>query len=85
LPGNRSPRSLNVEIMAHARIPNVAEYQRTHLLSLIEPMRERILASGRLTEVELRTHIEALSEHLSDPATTLIDKLISQAWGQKLS
>lgn len=24
-----------------------------------------------------------LSEHLADPETTLIDKLVVQAWGQK--
>jgi hypothetical protein len=79
----RSIGAENVEITAHARIPKVAEYQRTHLLSLIESMREPIVASRRLTESELRAHIRALSEHLADPATTLIDKLLVQAWGQK--
>jgi len=79
----RSVGAENVEITAHARFPKVAEYQRTHLLSLIRSMREPILASGRLTETDLRAHIAALSEHLSDPATTLIDKLLVQAWGQK--
>jgi hypothetical protein len=79
----RSVGAENVEITAHARTPKVAEYQRTHLLSLIESMREPILASRRLTDPELRAHIAALSEHLADPATTLIDKLLVQAWGQK--
>ena len=46
-------------------------------------VREPILASRRLTDPELRAHIAALSEHLADPATTLIDKLLVQAWGQK--
>jgi hypothetical protein len=79
----RSVGAENVESAAHARIPKVAEYQRTHLLSLIESVREPIVASGRLTEPELRAHIAALSQHLADPATTLIDKLLVQAWGQK--
>jgi hypothetical protein len=56
---------------------------RLFIVSLIESMREPILASGHLTAAELRAHIAALSEHLSDPATTLIDKLLVQAWGQK--
>ena len=79
----RSAGVVNVDTSAHVRIPKVGDYQRTHLLSLIESMRERLLASGRLTETELSGHIAALSDHLSDPATTLIDKLIVQAWGQK--
>jgi SAM-dependent methyltransferase len=79
----RSAGAENVEITAHVRFPKVGEYQRTHLLSLIESMRERILAAGRIPEDELRAHVAALSEHLSDPATTLVDKLIVQAWGQK--
>jgi SAM-dependent methyltransferase len=79
----RSAGAENVEITTYARTPTVAEYQRTHLLSLIVSMREPIVASGRLTETELGAHMAALSKHLSDPATTLIDKLLIQAWGQK--
>jgi hypothetical protein len=69
----------------HVELPKVGEYQRTHLLSLIEAIRAQILASGRIGEAELREHMAALSEHLSDPATTLIDKLVVQAWGRKPS
>lgn len=69
----------------HIELPKVGEYQRTHLLSLVEVMRDQILASGRIGEVELRDHMSALAEHLSDPATTLFDKLIVQAWGRKPS
>ena len=79
----RSVGAENVEMEAHVRFPKVGDYQRTHLLSLIQSMRDRVLASGRITEAELSAHMAALSHHLSDPATTLIDKLIVQAWGQK--
>src|SRR5262249_59936372 len=72
----------NIQMKAHVEIAQVGEYRRTHLLSLIESMRDVLLGSGRLKEAELREHIAALSEHLADPATTLIDKLLVQAWGQ---
>ena len=81
----RSAGAENVQIKAHVGFPKVGEYQRTHLLSLIELMRDRVLACGRTGETELKAHMAALLDHLSDPATTLIDKMIVQAWGQKRS
>src|SRR5262249_45520643 len=81
----RSAGAENVQMKAHAEIAQVGEYRRTHLLSLIESMRDLVLDSGRLKEAELRDHMAALSEHLADPETTLIDKLIVQAWGQRPS
>jgi SAM-dependent methyltransferase len=79
----RSAAAEDVEIKAHVEFPKVGDYQRTHLLSLIDSMRDRILSCGRLEEVELTTHMAALRDHLSDPATTVIDKLLVQAWGRK--
>jgi ubiquinone/menaquinone biosynthesis C-methylase UbiE len=79
----RSVGAANVEMEAHARFPKVGEYQRTHLLSLVESMRDHVLTAQRITEADLRAHMDALCHHLSDPATTLIDKLIVQAWGRK--
>jgi SAM-dependent methyltransferase len=79
----RSSGAENVRIHAHANLPHVGEYQRTHLLSLIESTRELMIGSGRLTEGELRHHMAALAKHLADPATTLIDRLVVQAWGTK--
>jgi SAM-dependent methyltransferase len=73
----------NVGMMAHVRFPKVGDYQRTHLLSLVDSMRDRLLASERVGEAELESHVSALSDHLSDPATTVIDKLIVQAWARK--
>src|SRR5262249_18436015 len=40
----------NVEIKAHVRLPEIGEYQRTHLLSMIDSMRDLILASTRIEE-----------------------------------
>lgn len=79
----RSTGTQNVELLGRVRFPKVGDYQRTHLLSLISSMRDQILASGRTSEALLREHMDALSAHLCDPATTLIDKLLIQAWGSK--
>ena len=79
----RSLGARNVHMKVHVEAAHIGQYRRTHLLSLIDSMREAILASGRISETELRDHMAALSAHLADPGTTLIDKLIVQAWGQK--
>ena len=79
----RAAGAESIQMKAHVEIAQIGQYRRTHLLSLIESMRETILASGRITQTELRDHMTALSAHLADPATTLIDKLIVQAWGRK--
>jgi SAM-dependent methyltransferase len=72
----------NVKMKVHVEVAQIGKYRRTHLLSLIESMRGQVLASGRIGETELQGHISALSAHLSDSETTLIDKLVVQAWGQ---
>ena len=79
----RSIGAQDVEVLARVGFPKVGDYQRTHLLSLISSMRDRILASGRTSDVVLKEHMDTLSAHLSDPATTLVDKLLIQAWGRK--
>jgi len=79
----RSAGAENIQMKAHVEVAQIGEYRRTHLLSLIESMRDLVLASGRIGEAELGAHMAALSEHLADPGTTLIDKLIVQAWGQR--
>jgi SAM-dependent methyltransferase len=81
----RSAGAENVEMKAHVEVAQVGEYRRTHLLSLIESLHDRVLASGRLKKAELRDHVTAVAKHLADPGTTLIDKLIVQAWGQRPS
>ena len=79
----RAAGTENIKIHAHANMPQVGEYQRTHLLSLIESTHDLMLGPGRLTATELRDHTDALAKHLSDPSTTLIDRLVVQAWGTK--
>jgi hypothetical protein len=73
----------NVQIKAHVAIPQIGEYQRTHLLSLVESLHEPMLAFGRITLAELRKHMAALTEHLANPDTTILDRLVVQAWGQR--
>jgi SAM-dependent methyltransferase len=79
----RSAGVENVHMKVHVEVAQVGEYRRTHLLSLLQSMEDLVVTSGRVIRAELKTHIAALSEHLADPGTTLIDKLIVQAWGQK--
>jgi len=79
----RSAGVENVSMKVHVEVARVGEYRRTHLLSLLQSMEDSVVASGRITKPELKKHMAALSDHLADPETTLIDKLIVQAWGQK--
>jgi hypothetical protein len=79
----RSAEAINIEMRIHVEVAQPGEYRRTHLLSLLESMRDLVMASGRITENELKKHMAASSEHLDDPGTTLIDKLIVQAWGER--
>jgi len=73
----------NVQMKVHVEVAQIGEYRRTHLLSLLESMQDLVVASGRITKTELKEHMAALSEHLADPGTTLVDKLTVQVWGQK--
>ena len=43
----------------------------------------KVIHSGVLTETQLSEHRAALIDHLKDPDTLLIDKLLVEAWGQK--
>ena len=73
----------DVRTKVHVRTVGVGETRRTHHLSMLEVMHDRILALGKITEQELRDHKEALLQHLTDPDTLLIDRLLVQAWGIK--
>jgi hypothetical protein len=79
----RSAGAENEQVQAHVNLPKVGEYQRTHLLSLIESTRDLMLGPGRLTEMKLQHHMTELAKHLANPETTLIDRLVVQAWGIK--
>src|SRR5216684_2107425 len=73
----------NIQTKVTVETPPLGDYRRTHLSSLIESVRDKIIAKGLLKETELNEHREALMRHLNDPATTVIDKLLVQCWGQK--
>jgi SAM-dependent methyltransferase len=79
----QSTGATNVGLCGSVRFPRVGEYQRTHLLALVESLHDCILASGRMSDTELAAHAAALLDHLSNPGTTVIDKLMVQAWGTK--
>ena len=72
-----------IQIQAHATTAPPGGYRRGHLLALIGALREKIIGLRLLTESELETHLESLRQHLNDPRTVVIDKLLIQAWGKK--
>jgi ubiquinone/menaquinone biosynthesis C-methylase UbiE len=73
----------NIRTKVHVGTVNPGEYRRTHLLSLLDSLRDKVITSGVLSEKQLGEHRTALVAHLNDPNTLLIDKLLVQAWGQK--
>jgi hypothetical protein len=79
----RSAGVENIQMKVHVDVTQIGSYRRTQLLALFESVQDLVIASDRITEHELKRHMSAVSEHLADPRTTLIDKLIVQAWGQK--
>jgi SAM-dependent methyltransferase len=84
LPGLlRSAGVQHIQVKVTVATPNLGDYRRTHLLSLIESVRGKIIASGLLDESQLERQCEALLRHLNDPATVVIDKLFVQSWGRK--
>ena len=72
-----------VQTHVHAYLPQMGEYRRTHLLALLDSIRPRVLASGLMDEGALEEHRNALLNHLADPTTLVIDKLLVQSWGRK--
>jgi len=79
----RSAGVENIQMKVHVDVTQIGSYRRTQLLALFESVQDSVIASGRITKAELNGHMSAVSEHLADPRTTLFDKLIVQAWGQK--
>jgi hypothetical protein len=73
----------NIQVKIHVDTVSPGEYRRTHLLSLLDVLHDKVVNSGVLSETQLRTHRAALIDHLKDPDTLLIDKLLVQAWGKK--
>jgi SAM-dependent methyltransferase len=87
--GRRLPELLrtagvqDIQVAMSVDLALPGEYPRKHLVSLLDSVRDRVLSMGLLRDEEATAHREALVAHLSDPATTVIDKLRVQAWGRK--
>src|SRR6516165_11634101 len=71
----RSAGVENIQMKVHADVTQIGSYRRTQLLALFESVQDSVIASGLITEPDLKRHMSAVSEHLADPRTTLIDKL----------
>jgi hypothetical protein len=89
--GRRLPELLraagleDVQYKVHVDFAMRGGPRRTHLLSLIDSLREQITRLDLLSEEELARHQHALAGHLDDLNTVVIDKLLVQAWGRKSS
>jgi len=87
--GRRLPELLraagvqDIQVAMYVDLASPGEYPRMHLVSLFDSVRDRVLSMGLLKDEEATAHREALVAHLSDPSTTVIDKLRVQAWGRK--
>ena len=79
----RAARLEDVQYKVHVDVAMRGGYRRTHLLALLDSLREQITKLGLLTDAELARHKESLASHLDDPDTVVIDKLLVQAWGRK--
>ena len=87
--GRRLPELLrradaqDIQVALHVEVAAPGEYRRMHLVSLLDSVRDKVMAAGLLNDSDLNRHRQALLAHLEDPATTVIDKLLVQAWGRK--
>jgi len=52
-------------------------------LAMIEALHTKILALGRFSAREFAAHKQGLIEHLSNPDTLIVERLLVQAWGTK--
>ena len=73
----------DIQTRVTVETPPIGDYRRTHLISLIDSVRDKIIAKGILEEASLNEHLRKLAEHLMEPATVVIDKLLVQCWGRK--
>lgn len=73
----------DVRVEVQVRVDLPGEYRRTHLLSMVESVREKILARGLFTIDELDATMGELRQHLNDPGTVVVRQLLFQTWGRK--
>lgn len=79
----RSAGVLDVQAHVQAELPEPGQYRRTHLISLVQSLRPKLIGMRVMEAEELEAHIAALTSHLADPNTLVIEKLLVQAWGRK--
>lgn len=79
----RSSGVSDIRHKVHVRSVELGDRRRTHRLGILQVAKPRILATGRLSEAEFGRHFTALTEHLANPDTLLIDQLFVQAWGRR--
>ena len=73
----------DVEVKIDVHTPSLGDYRRTHLLSLIDSLGDKVTALGAMDAEPLADHKARLRAHLDCPETLVIDKLFVQAWGRK--
>ena len=73
----------NVQVKIDVHTPVPGEYRRTHLVSLIDSLHDKVIALGLLDEKKeaCRSQISTTAD-LEKPETIVIDKLLVQAWGR---
>ena len=72
-----------MRVAVHAHLDEPGEYRRTHLLSLIESVRDRALTLDLCSGGELAELTTALRAHLDRPETLVSRQLLFQAWGRR--
>jgi ubiquinone/menaquinone biosynthesis C-methylase UbiE len=79
----REAGALEVQFRVTAEMPELGQYRRTHLVSLLDSTRDKVITQGLMEEQTFDAHRSALLEHLADPNTVVVDKLLVQCWGRK--
>jgi SAM-dependent methyltransferase len=88
--GRRLPRMLReaglVDVRARPIVyieDDAGNPRRSVLLDFVDNLRDRLLAEGLITRVELDRLQDALRRHLEDPGTLVVSHLFIQAWARK--
>jgi hypothetical protein len=56
-----------VQARLWAELPQPGQYRRTHLITLVNSMHQKILDMNLMSATDLDAHREALAQHLADP------------------
>jgi ubiquinone/menaquinone biosynthesis C-methylase UbiE len=73
----------NISAKVHAAITERGDTRRMDALAMLEALHTKILTLGYFSAREFAAHKQALVEHLSDPDTLIVERLLVQAWGTK--